>query len=110
MAKSSKITSAQRRFANYLLKRNPSLTEKDIPPLLSSFKRFVTVVQKIYTEPQAQITIKEVKENGKSIRKRVITTDLEELQKITRKSKGPKSFKDTFGTLNKAVTKDKYGR
>ncbi len=84
------------------MKRDPSLKEKDTPSLLNDFKRFVTVVQKIYTEPQAQITIK----NGK----RIINTDLEEFRKVIAKGKGPQSFSETFGKLNRAVTKDKYGR
>jgi hypothetical protein len=84
------------------MKRDPSLKEKDTPFLLNDFKRFVTVVQKIYTEPQAQITIKNDK--------RIINTDLEELRKVITKGKGPQSFKTIFNKFNKAVTKDKYGR
>ncbi|QQG44417.1 MAG: hypothetical protein HYW86_00675 [Candidatus Roizmanbacteria bacterium] len=93
---------AQKNFISHLLKRDPKLGDKDIPPLLSSFKRFVKVVQRIYTEPQAQITIKN--------KQRIITTDLEEFRKVITKGKGPQSFSETFDKLNKAVTKDKYGR
>lgn len=93
---------AQKKFGTHLMKRDPKLSEKDIPPLLNSFKRFVKVVQKIYTEPQAQITIKN--------KQRIITTDLEEFRKVIIKGKGPQSFSETFDKLNKAVTKDKYGR
>jgi hypothetical protein len=105
-----KQTSAQKKFISHLMKRDPKLSEKDIPPLLNSFKRFVKVVQKLYTEPQAQITIKDFKENGKVIRKRIISTDLEEFRKVITKGKGPQSFSETFGKFNKAITKDKYGR
>lgn len=101
---------AQKKFISKLVKRDPSLNEKDIPSVLSSFKRLVKVVQKIYTEPQAQITIKDFKENGKVVRKRIISTDLEEFRKVITKGKGPQSFSETFDKLNKAVTKDKYGR
>ena len=101
---------AQNKFATHLMKRDPKLDEKDIPPLLSSFRRFVKVVQRIYTEPQAQITIKDFKENGKIVRKRIISTDLEEFRKVITKGKGPQSFSKSFDKLNKAVTKDKYGR
>ena len=97
-----KQTPTQKKFVAHLIKRDPSLKDKDIPSLLNNFKRFVTVVKKIYTEPQAQITIK----NGK----RIISTDLEELRKVITKGKGPQSFSETFGKFNKAVTKDKYGR
>ena len=101
---------AQKKFISFLLKRDPSLKEKDIPTVLNGFKRFVKVVQRIYTEPQAQITIKDFKENGKLVRKRIISTDLEEFRKVITKGKGPQSFSKTFDKLNKAVTKDKYGR
>jgi hypothetical protein len=104
------LSKSQKKFVTHLMKRNPKLSEKDIPPLLSSFKRFVKVVQKIYTEPQAQIIIKDFKENGKVVRKRIISTDLEEFRKVITKGKGPQLFSKTFDKLNKAVTKDKYGR
>jgi hypothetical protein len=93
---------AQKKFVTHLIKRDPKLSETDIPPLLNSFKRFVKVVQKLYTEPQAQITIKN--------KQRIITTDLEEFRKVITKGEGPQSFSKTFDKLNKAVTKDKYGR
>lgn len=105
-----KQSSAKTKFIKYLKKRDPKLSDKQVPHLLNNFQRFVRVVQKIYTEPQAQITIKEFKEEGKIVRKRVITTDLEEFRKVIIKGKGPQSFSKTFGKLNKAVTKDKYGR
>jgi hypothetical protein len=101
---------AQNKFEAYLMRWDHNLSEKDIPSLLNSFKRFVKVVQKLYTEPQAQITIKDFKENGKVVRKRIITTDLIEFRKVITKGKGPQSFSETFEKLNKAVSKDKYGR
>lgn len=35
---------AQKNFISHLLKRDPKLGDKDIPPPLNSFKRFVKVV------------------------------------------------------------------
>lgn len=105
-----KQTPAQKRFVSHLMKRDPKLSEKDIPLLLNSFKRFVKVVQKLYTEPQAQITIKDFKENGKVIRKRIISTDLEEFKKVFDKDKPRQNLTETFLKFNKSVTKDKYGR
>jgi len=101
---------AQKKFATHLMKRDPKLSEKDIPPLLNSFKRFVKVVQKIYTEPQAQIIIKDFKENGKIVRKRIINTDLEEFKKVFDKGKPRQDLIETFRKFHKSVTKDKYGR
>lgn len=101
---------AQKKFATHLMKRDPKLSEKDIPPLLNSFKRFVKVVQKIYTEPQAQITIKDFKVKGKVVRKRIISTDLEEFKKVFDKDKPRQDLIETFRKFHKSVTKDKYGR
>ncbi|MBU1117557.1 hypothetical protein KKD37_01180 [Patescibacteria group bacterium] len=93
---------AQNKFISHLLKRDPKLGEKDIPPLVNSFKRFVKVVQKIYTEPQAQIIIKN--------KKRIITTDIKEFKKVFDKDNPKQDLLDTFRKFHKSVTKDKYGR
>jgi len=103
-------TTAQKKFVSYLKKRDPSVTDKDIPHLLSSFKRFVKVVQKIYTEPQAQVTIKDFKENGKNVRKKVFTTDIKELKKVFDKKEGPHDLLEVMRKLDKSLNKDKYDR
>lgn len=110
MDKQKDNSPAQKKLINHLLKRDPKLTEKELSSLLSSIKRFVKVVQKIYTEPQAQITIKDFKENGKVVRKRIINTDLEEFKKVFDRNKQKQDLAETFRKFHKSVTKDKYGR
>lgn len=83
------------------MKRNPDLSEKELGSLLGSIRRFVTVVQKIYTEPQAQIKIID--------KKRIIDTDLEEFRKVLGNEKSI-SINKAFKDFNEEVTKDKYGR
>lgn len=92
------------------MKRDPKLSEKDIPQMLNSFKRFVRVIQKLYNEPQGHITIQDFKEDGKIVRKKVITSDFEELKKVFDKNKKQQDIIETFRKLHKSVTKDKYGK
>ena len=94
-------TPAQKKLVNHLMKRNPDLSEKELGSLLGSIRRFVTVVQKIYTEPQAQIKIID--------KKRIIDTDLEEFRKVLGNEKSI-SINKAFKDFNEEVTKDKYGR
>ncbi len=61
----SSVSKAQQKFVAFLKKKDPNLTDKDVYSLLDGFKRFVKVVHKIYTEPQAQFTIKERKTEAK---------------------------------------------
>lgn len=101
---------AKKKLVKHLLKRDPNLTEKDIPLQLNSIKRFVMVIQRLYTEPQAKITIKDFKKNGEMFHKKVISTDLEEFKKVFDKDKPRQGLIETFRKFHKSVTKDKYGR
>lgn len=87
-------------------KRDPNLTEKELSTLLNGIRRFVVVVQKIYTQPQAQTKYKEVVENGIKTKNRIIETDKEELSKVTR-GRG-KPIIETFREFNERITGDKY--
>ena len=106
----SSISKAQQKFVAFLKKKDPNLTDKDVYSLLDGFKRFVKVVHKIYTEPQAQFTIKERKIGGKTIKNKVITADFAELKKVFDKAKKKHNIVEVFQKFEKAVTKDKYGR
>lgn len=64
-------TPAAKKLKTYLRKQHPEVEDKNIPHLLNGIRRFVTVIQKIYTEPQAQIRYKEKKINGKIIKYKV---------------------------------------
>ncbi len=103
-------TPARKKFVAHLLKQDPKLSEKETSFLLNSFKRFVKVVQRLYTEPQAQIIIKDQKVGDKIVRQRIITSDFEELQKVFDKSKPVQDLAESMRKLHKSITKDKYGR
>lgn len=107
MDKQEDNSPAQKKLINHLLKRDPKLTEKELSSLLSSIKRFVTVVQKIYTEPQAKIYLKDVVENGKKVKKRFVETNIEELLKVKRDAGEPVTEK-TFRELTEKVLGVKY--
>lgn len=91
----------------YLKKQHPEVEDKDIPHLLSDIRRFVNVIQKIYTEPQARIYLKEINEHGKKVKKRFIDTNFEELLKIKRSSGEPVTGK-TLRELTEKVLGVKY--
>lgn len=46
------LSPAAKKFAKYLVKKDPTLKSKDVPGALDSVRRFVRVVQRINTEPQ----------------------------------------------------------
>lgn len=102
-------TSAKKKLVAYLKKQHPDVEDNDIPLLLNSVKRFVSVIHKIYTEPQAKISIKEVTEDGKRVKKRFIDTNIEELLKVKRNTDEPITGK-TFRELTEQVTGVKYKR
>lgn len=116
----STATLAQNKFVTFLKKRDPKLSDKDINELLSGFKRFVKVVHKIYTEPQAQFHIedkyKKYKVKGgeivveKAEKVKIISADYEELKKVFDKSKKKQNLIEVLRQFTKEVTKDKYGR
>lgn len=94
-------TLAQKKLISFLKKRHPSLSEKELVETLTGLKRFVNVVRKIYTEPQAQIKIID--------KKKIVSTDLEEFKKVLGRNKSM-PLEEAFKSLNSAVEKDKYGR
>lgn len=107
MENKNEQTRAQKKLIAHLLKRDPSLNEKTVVPVLNSIRRFVTVVHKIYTEPQAQISYKVRKVGNKTEKIRLIKTDLPELLKVVDKQS---SLTEAFRKFKKAVAKDKNER
>lgn len=99
-------TPAKKKLINHLLKRNPNLTEKELNSLVISIKRFVRVVQKIYTEPQAQVTIRDRNVNGKIVKDQIYNTTLEELEKV--REKPSETFIELIRKTHKKVTRKKY--
>lgn len=98
-------TPATTKLKAYLKKQHPEVEDKDIPHLLSDIRRFVTVVQKIYTEPQAQIKYKEKKVNGKIVKYRVVETDIEEFGKVRGKSEKKIPLIEAIHRFNKTINK-----
>jgi hypothetical protein len=92
-----RLTPTEEKFANYLMKRDPSLTSRDIPKLLSDFKRFVKVVQRIKTEPQITATLKN--------KKKIIEVEFEEFKKLAKNDKG--LLVHMFRELNKIYEESK---
>ncbi len=116
----TKPGTAKQSLIKHLKTINPKLTDTEIPEIINGIDRFVKLVQKIYTEPQAHIYIKENRaeigknKKGKSIYKitktRMIDADLTELNKVRDKSNKKEDLLDTVRKFHKIVTKDKYGR
>ncbi len=84
--KNSSDSPAKKKLIAQIKKRYPSISDEEMPAILSSVKRFVKVAQKIITEPQAHIKYTEQKIDGKIIKNRVIETDIFELQKLAKKN------------------------
>lgn len=95
-------STAKNKLITFLKKRHPELKDEELPLLLKDIRRFVTVVQKIYNEPQAKISVKEIKENGQKIKKRVVDTTIEELAKLVRGT-GKPITEETFRELTEKV-------
>lgn len=85
----------------------PNLNEKEVSNILSNIKKFVVLVQRIQTEPQAQILYKEKKTDGQSVKNRIIQTDVEELVKAAGK---PGHLKPAFEKLRGFFPERRYGR
>lgn len=90
-----------------ILKQYPDLTEKEMFNMLRSIKRFVDLVRKLRTEPQAQIIYKEKKIAGQIVIDRIIQTDIEELAKAAGKSG---HLKPAFEKITKLFPERKHGR
>lgn len=105
-------STAKKKLVTFIKKNHPEVKDEKLPLLLKDIRRFVTVVQKIYTEPQAKIYFKDIKEGERKVKKRFIDTNIEELLKIKRAPREPITVK-TIRELTQKVTKTKvkeYGR
>lgn len=100
----------KRKFISYLKKRFPNVKDKDLPFLLNDIQRFVKVVQKIYTEPQASISIQEKKIGKKTVKTKIYSTDMAEVKKVFDKTKSKQDILETMRKFHESVSKDKYGR
>ncbi|MBU4210481.1 hypothetical protein KKC08_00660 [Patescibacteria group bacterium] len=107
MKKQNKPTQAQKKLISYLKKRDSKLSEKEVLVLMNGIRRFVNVVRKIYTEPQAEIIYKDRKIGEKTIKQRVIKTDLTELVKVLDGKKKRYPLIETILKFNRTVTKAK---
>ena len=76
-------TQAQKKLIAFLKKRDANLTEKELS-LFVWHQKICVVVQKIYTEPQAQIKYEEIIDNGVKTKRKIIETDIKELGKVIR--------------------------
>jgi hypothetical protein len=105
--KNKAVSTSQQKLINYFYKKDPKLTEKDITALLSDTKRFVNLVKKMRTEPQARVVYKDRKVDGKIIKDKIFNTDLEELQKVLEPNEilSMKSFRK----LHESLAKKKNG-
>jgi len=103
----NQVSSVKKRLISYLKKRQPEIKDKDLPYLLNDIQRFVKVVQKIYIEPQAQISFKDISMGNEKIKHRIINTDFIEFLKVADKNKQKQPLKELFKKFNKAVTKKK---
>ena len=99
-------SSAQKKLISYLKKRRFGVEAEDIPSLLNDIRRFVVLVQKIYTEPQAQVTIRDRHVNGKIIKDQIFNTTPEELEKV-RENPSDTTI-ELIRKAHKKVTRKKY--
>ena len=101
-------TPAQRKLITYLKKREPKLSEKDIQSLLGDFKRFVNLTWKIYKEPQARVSYRDKVVEGKVVKDRIFTTNMEEISKVMEGKVQP--FEEVMRKFHKSVSKGKNER
>lgn len=100
-------TPAQRKLVSYIQKCDPSLSDKDLATILNGIKRFVNLARRIYTEPQARVTYKDIKDGKKIIKQRIFNVDLHELAKVNNKSKQEPVDVNTFRKLHSSLVGDK---
>lgn len=103
-----KNTPTKKRLLGKIDRYCPGLNEKETADLLIGIKKFVKVVQRMRTEPQFLITYKDIEENGKIEKYRIIETDLEELAKVLDRPQD--SILLAMRKLSKFVPKAKYGK
>lgn len=99
-------TKAQEKLIAFLKKKDPTLNEKEISGILNSFKRFVNLTRRIYTEPQAIISYKDRKTEKEIVKDRIITTDIEELKKVLSTEKQSETIIEVMRRFNKSVTNE----
>ena len=102
------LSGGERRLIDYLKKRDPSLSEKDIPSLLNDIGRFVKLAQRIYNEPQARVSYQDRKSGKKIYKDRVFTTTIEELEKV--KGARSDSLLYLMREFHKGVAQKKHDR
>ncbi len=64
----------------------------------------MTVVQRIYTQPQAKITYKDIKVKGKNVKQRIITSGIKEVMKVADKSKKKHDISELLSNFHQKVT------
>lgn len=102
-----KTSHAQSTLINHLKKRDPKLSDNDVSETISGLRRFVILVQKIYTQPQSTLKLVDVKIGKKVIRKDLlITTTMEEIVK-TKSGKRNTPLLLAFRTAYDVATKGK---
>lgn len=101
----TKQTPAQKKLSTYLINQYPEVKKKDIPILLNDIKRFVSVVHKIYTEPQAKVNYRDKKVNGKNVKNRIFNTTMKEVMKVANKDKKAQPLTKTLFKFTTEVGK-----
>lgn len=96
-----------KRLVSTIRKHYPNLNEKEMSSVLTSIKKFVVLVQRLRTEPQAQIIYKERKTGGKIHKQRVIKTEHEEIIKVM--DKPHQSISEVMEAFSKRFP-EKHGR
>jgi hypothetical protein len=78
----SKDSLAKKKLVAKIQKQLPHIGNKELRDTLQGIKRFVSLVQKIRTEPQAQIIYSEKKIAGRIVRTRETNIDYQEFIKV----------------------------
>lgn len=105
--KATTPSSTKKKLISKIHKHYPNLDDKEMSTVLSNIKKFVVLIQRIKTEPQAQIIYKEKQINGRTIKDRIIQTDIEELAKV---AGNPGHLKPALEKLKGYFPERKYGR
>ncbi|NCN83135.1 MAG: hypothetical protein COU65_04750 [Candidatus Pacebacteria bacterium CG10_big_fil_rev_8_21_14_0_10_42_12] len=102
---------AENTLIKQLRKTDKHLSDADIVDLLVGFERFIKVVTKIRTEPQAQFQINEYKtKGGKILKRKSIRLNIDELRKVRDKSKKNEGLSGILKQIFEKSDKDQYGR
>lgn len=101
---------AQNKLIKYIKSKDPKASDIEVTKILNDLEKFVKVIQKIYIEPQVNFKVQKLKINGKTLKRKSIVLNMEELKKVRDRSKVQEPLVDVLRRLYKIVTKDKYGR